>query len=378
MFPVGASRKIVVVGSYADSLVNFRGPLLQAMVRAGHEVIACAPDGSPELVAELKALGVEYCDIPLERTGLNPVRDLRFLLALYRLFRRIKPEVVLGYTIKPVLYGSYAARAAGVPCLYSLITGLGYAFGAEAWRQRLLGSLVRQLYRHSLRFNRKVFFQNPDNLASFAAFGLLRNPQQAVLVNGSGVDVDAFVPAPLPERPAFLLIARLLGDKGIREYVAAARAVSSDYPEVKFRLAGWLDEKPGSIRQSELDSWQEEGIIEYLGRLADVRPALRAASVYVLPSYAEGTPRTVLEALAMGRAVITTDAPGCRETVVHGENGFLVPVKDVAALAAAMRQFIQHPLLAGQMGVKGRAISEEKYAVDKVNRVMLEAMDLTA
>ena len=195
-------------------------------------------------------------------------------------------------------------------------------------------------------------------------------------MNGSGVDVAEYSVAPLPDKPCFLLIARLLGDKGVREYAQAAQLVKAVYPQAVFRLVGWIDDNPDAITQRELDQWVDSGLLDFLGRLHDVRPAISDCSVYVLPSYREGTPRTVLEAMAMGRAVITTDAPGCRETVVDGDNGFLVPVNDVNALADAMIKMIDTPGLAASLGERSRRIAEEKYDVHKVNTAMLEGMGI--
>ena len=198
------------------------------------------------------------------------------------------------------------------------------------------------------------------------------------MVNGSGVDLDEFGPEPPPAAGnCFLIICRFLGNKGVREYAQAAHRVRLRHPNAVFCLAGWIDDNPDAIAESELDAWVQSGDIEYLGRLEDVKPALRECSVYVLPSYREGTPRTVLEAMAIGRPVITTDAPGCRETVTDGENGFLVPVKSVGALVEAMQRFIDNPDLAAEMGKRSREIAEEKYDVHKVNKVMLRDMGIT-
>ena len=221
-----------------------------------------------------------------------------------------------------------------------------------------------------------MFFQNPDDEALFREFQLLPETVPSTVVNGSGVDVAEYSVAPLPDKPCFLLIARLLGDKGVREYAQAAQLVKAVYPEAVFRLVGWIDDNPDAITQRELDQWVGSGLLEFLGRLDDVRPAISDCSVYVLPSYREGTPRTVLEAMAMGRAVITTDAPGCRETVVDGDNGFLVPVKDVNALADAMIKMVATSGLAASMGERSRRIAEEKYDVHKVNAAMLEGMGI--
>ncbi|MEE2602365.1 MAG: glycosyltransferase family 4 protein [Pseudomonadota bacterium] len=370
----------LLVASFPDSLIKFRGPLIEALLSAGCEVHVAVPDLDPysDIATQLNARGVQVHDIPLQRTGMNPLKDLSALSALRKLMRQIRADYVLGYTIKPVIYGSLAAWMAGVTNRFALITGLGYAFTGEATGLRkLLRMLIQQLYRFSLSRNRLVFFQNPDDEALFREFSLLKPAIPSRVVNGSGVDVAEYTVAALPEKPSFLLIARLLGDKGVREYAQAAAQVKQRYPGVTFRLVGWIDDNPDAISQAELDAWIAGGTIEFLGKLSDVRPAISDSSVYVLPSYREGTPRTVLEAMAMGRAVITTDAPGCRETVVHGDNGYLVPVQDVSALAAAMIKLVESPARVTAMGARSRQMAEDKYDVHKVNAVMLGEMGLT-
>jgi len=367
--------KVVVVAGLAESLVNFRGHLLAKMVKEGHEVIACADGENVEVASHLKKIGVIYQSIRIERAGLNPIKDLCTILRLYSFFKKTKPEVVLSYTIKPVIYGSLAAYMAGVSNIYSIVTGLGYVFTGETLKHRVIRSLVANMYRSALMVNKAVFFQNPDDLALFADSGLV-SPHKQVLINGSGVDLDYFGKADITNQPVFLLIARLLKDKGIIEYVDAARILKKSYPNAIFRLLGPLDSNPSAIHKLQIEKWQKEGMIEYLGETKDVRSYIAESSVYVLPSYREGTPRTVLEAMAMGRPIITTDAPGCRETVVDGENGFLVLVKNIDALAEAMERFILQPELIDKMGKRSREIAEEKYDVHKVNAVMLNAMGL--
>ena len=373
-----ANTNIAVLGSFAESLISFRGPLLQDLIQLGHRVVACAPAAPAPIVASLAAMGVAYRDVPIKRTGLRPDQDLYALCALTALFRKLRPDVVLSYTIKPVTYGLLAARLAGVPRRFAMITGLGYTFIGAGLQAKLASAAARQLYRLSLHGAERIFFQNPDDLALFQRLRLLRRSEQAVMINGSGVDIDAFGPTALPEGDvSFLLIARLLKDKGIREYVEAARQVRARYPRTRFHLVGRLDEgNPAAISAQELGAWETEGVVKYLGRLDDVRPALAATSVYVLPSYREGTPRTVLEAMAMGRPIVTTDAPGCRETVRQGVNGYLVPVRDADALARAMAQFVEEPDLIPAMGRESRRLAEEKYDVHKVDRVILQAMRL--
>jgi glycosyltransferase involved in cell wall biosynthesis len=334
--------RFLLMAGFAESIVTFSRPMIEALLAGGLAVHVSAP--------YLTAGG----DTP----------------------KTLEAKGLVGYTIKPVIYGSLAAWLSGVPQRFALVTGLGYAFQGEGQRGRLK-ALVQRLYALALAQAHQVFFQNPDDEALFRQRGILAAGTPSCVVNGSGVDVASYTVAPLPPGPPrFLLIARLLGDKGVREYAQAARRIRAAHPGVQCALVGWIDSNPNAIAQHELDAWVAEGSIEFLGRLADVRPAIADCSVYVLPSYREGTPRTVLEAMAMGRAIITTDAPGCRETVVDGDNGCLVPVKSVDALEQAMLKFINAPALAARMGQRARQVAEEKYDVHKVNAVMLREMGI--
>lgn len=370
--------KVVVLGGYAPALIRFRGDLIADMVRAGHDVVACAPGAHPEVAEGLRARGAGYVPVRMDRAGTNPIADLSTLLGLRRLFKRLRPDLVFAYTSKAVIYGSGAARLAGVPRIFPMITGLGYAFidGREL-KRRVLRRTKAALYRASLACCRSVFFQNQDDLDEFRRLGIVNGKQALIRVDGSGVDTDYYAfSRPQPEPPTFLLIARLLRDKGIVEYAEAARRLCAHYPQARFQLLGPMDDNPAAVAATELDRWRAEGAIDYLGAADDVRPHLRASSVYVLPSYREGMPRTVLEAMSIGRAIITTDTPGCRETVVPGTNGYLVPVRDADALAVAMRRFIAQPDLAIAMGARSRAIALQRFDVRRVNAVMLKAMDL--
>lgn len=368
--------RVLIVAHYARTLVNFRGELIQEMINRGHEVIALGPEDDYQ--EKVRELGAEYVSYPLQRTGLNPWRDLTTLRHLVGLMKRYRPDLVFSYAVKPVIYGSLAARRAGVKRVYSLFTGLGFAFTAATGnrKQRLVQALVQFLFRIALRNNRGLFFQNPDDRDLLQRLGLV-SPGQAVLVNGSGVNLAKYAAGPPPDqRVIFLLIARLLQDKGIREFVEAARRVKSKYPDAGFNVVGPFDSNPSAINEQEMDRWVKEGVITYQGEVEDVRPFIEQSSVYVLPSYREGTPRTILEAMAMGRPIITTDAPGCRETVQPGVNGFLVPVKDSQALAKAMQRFVEDPDLIRAMGKRSRHMAEDKYDVFKVNEVMLRTMGL--
>lgn len=369
--------RFLIMGGFSESLLNFRGALLRELVACGHEVYACAPEASIEIEEKLSDMGVTYFPVLLDRTGLNPVRDIRSFKSMVNLFRTIKPDYFLSYTIKPVIYGSIAARIAGVPEIFSMITGLGYSFSGSSLKSKLVGCVAGFLYRLALKYNKHVFFQNPDDLALFQEKGILRDKNKAVLINGSGIDIDEYNQVSYPSSISFLLIARLIRDKGIYEYAEAAQKIREKYPYVKFRLAGWIDQNPYSIEESDLQAWQETGDIEFLGKLSDVRSSLSDCSVFVLPSfYREGTPRTILEALAMGRSIITTNTPGCRETVKQGDNGYLIPARDSDSLVEAMEKFIKQPDLVRSMGTVSREIAEDKYDVRKVNATILKAMGL--
>ncbi|MCM8539577.1 MAG: glycosyltransferase family 4 protein, partial [Lentisphaeraceae bacterium] len=259
--------------------------------------------------------------------------------------------------------------------IYSMITGLGYIFTGETLRHKVLRFIISFVYCRALKINKRVFFQNPDDLNKLLELNLVQK-SQAVIINGSGIDISNFKETQLPGEVRFLLIARLLRDKGVYEYIDAIKIVKEKYPDIQFDLVGWLDENPACIKSKDLERWQKTNLVNFLGKLDDVRPALEKCSVYVLPSYREGTPRTVLEAMAMGRPIITTDAPGCRETVKDQENGFLVPVKNSKVLAEKMIYFIEHPQEQIEMGKKSRCMAVQKYDVHKVNRSILEAMEL--
>lgn len=377
--------RVVVLGGWAPSLLKFRGPLLAAMVQRGHHVTAMAADPDPETTAGLRAIGVDFQAIGVERAGLDPRRDVRLIWEVRQRLRALRADLVLSYTIKPVVYGSLAALAAGVPRRAALITGLGYAFAPPTNLQhRAVAAIARTMYRVGLASCQTVFFQNPDDRAEFSRLGLLPAAARVEIVRGSGVDVDHYAVAPLnlsgyrAASPAmnFLFVGRLLLDKGIREYAEMAAAVRRVRPGCRFAVAGWLDPNPSSVTQAQLDTWIADDTIEYVGPLTDIRPALQAAHVLVLPSYREGTPRSVLEAMSMGRAIITTDAPGCRETIVDGEQGFLVPVRDSAALTQAGLALVDDVALVQRMGAAARQRIEQLYDARAVAAHMLDTLEL--
>jgi glycosyltransferase involved in cell wall biosynthesis len=374
---VGGAMKILIVAGRAESLINFRGVLIHTLLNKHHEVHVAAGDmlNNGEIQQKLLKMGCKTHHYFVKRASKNPISDLVTFFSLLKLMLYIKPDCVFSYTIKPVIYSMLAAKIAGIKKRYCLITGLGYAFQGSNQRGTLQ-RIAQNLYKYAIRCTHTVFFQNPDDQQLFLTKGLL-GITPSVVVNGSGVDLSYYTPASLPKTNlVFLMLARLLGDKGVREYVAAAKILKKEYPHIVFQLAGEIDENPSAITQKELDSWIQEKIIDYLGNLSDVRPALAACHVFVLPSYREGTPRSVLEAMATGRAIITTNAPGCKETVENGINGFLVSVKNVVELQASIIKLIKNQSLIETMGIASLQLVKEKYEVHKINAQLTNQMGL--
>ena len=370
-----ALRTILVNASFAASLVEFRGALLRTLVEAGHRVHASAPGLTSKIAEQLLDLGVVAHNVPLARTGTNLRADLHYRASLLHLIRKTNADLVLNYTIKPCIWGAFAARSAGVESV-SLITGLGYAFIANSGlRHRLISMVAKRLWRSATSANKTVIFQNPDDRDDFIAAGALKDTSKSRLGDGSGVDMRQYRRAALPQAPRFLMVSRLIGNKGVREFGEAATKLLAEGNSASFTLAGYFDEGPDGIDPLDLDRWRSAGL-NYIGALDNVRPALADCSIFVLPSYREGTPRSVLEAMATGRPIITSDAPGCRETVVHNVSGMLVPPRDTLALADAMRRLARDSSLRTEMADAAWRRCASKYAVEKVNHSMFRHLGL--
>lgn len=356
--------RFILVSPKNRTAYNFRGDLIKRIISCGYEVIVTGPNRVG--VEKIEALGARFVEIPMNKNGVNPKGDLKYQKALYELFKKEKPDVVLGYTSKPVIYGSIAAKKAGVPHKVAMITGLGYAFTAQTKKAKAIRAVMSVLYKKALNCADTVIFQNPDDREQFVSSGLVKS-EKCRVVNGSGVNTNRFSVADYPDKITFFMLSRVMYSKGIREYLRACELVKEKHPEVRFMLLGACENIQDSLSKEDLAPYVEKGIIEHFGETDRVEDYYKQCSVYVLPSYREGTPRTVLEAMSMGRAIITTDAPGCRETVIDGKTGFLVPVKNAEVLAEKMTEFIENPELIKTLGAASAEYAREKFSVDKVN-----------
>lgn len=371
-------RRILLTCSDANSLRNFRGCLIASLRHDGHEVVAIAPDFPTDIAQWCDELGVAMERTNLDNQSLSPLKDLAALAQIYRIVRRSRPDVVMGYTHKPALYTAFAAKLAAVPHVTMMVTGIGSGFEpGKGLLRSLVPAITRALFRIGCAVSDTVIFHNKDNRDFFIAEKLLKDSGKAVVVGGSGVDLSYFQPQPpaasaAPDNITFLLIARIVRYKGILEYARAAEALRGRYPEAKFLLAGYHDSNPLAYSNDEWRFIQDQ--VDYLGPIKDVRPLYRRAHVYVLPSYGEGMPRTVLEAMASARPIVTTDTYGCRDTVEDGVNGYLVPTRDWRSLATAMEQFLAGRSSLSGMGRASLERVRSLFDVETVNRQMFAAL----
>lgn len=366
---------ILMTVNAAWNIWNFRRPLVEALSGDGHRITVLAPPD--DAVPDLERLGCRVRPLEMSVKGLNPLEDLKLQRRFGRIFREERPDAVLSYTIKNNIFGARAAKSCDVPFLPN-VTGLGTAFLSG----KLLQTVTEQLYRRSFAALPVVFFQNEDDRDLFLDRRLVR-ADQARLLPGSGIDLQRFAPAPMPapeDPPVFLMIARLLRDKGVLEFVEAARRVKALYPRTRFQLLGAVgSENRSAIDRPTVEAWVAEGVVEYLGTTADVRPAIASASCVVLPSYREGAPRTLIEAAAMARPLIATDVPGCRAVVDRDVSGFLCDVRNAESLAAAMERFLDlSPEAQQAMGAAGRAKMEREYDQALVVDAYRAALDIIA
>lgn len=371
--------KILLIGNQASTILLFRKKLIEKLVAKKVIVHTLTMDHDVEKFNQIAQLGAIPDQYYFSRSGMNPLSDLKNTVALSKKIKNIKPDVVFCFFPKPVIFGTLAARLAGIKRIYNLLEGLGFCYTAhlskDSFKKKILKTIQTYLYKLTLPRAKKVLFLNPDDYKDLIVYNHITLIDSEV-IGGIGVDLHDY---PYSEPPTkkihFGMVSRLLVEKGVREFVEAAKIVKSKYPDVQFSIAGAIDDNPGGITREQLNVWKKEGYVDFLGQISDVKNYLCELSVFVLPSYREGIPRSTQEAMSIGRAIITTDVPGCRETINHGINGFMIPPWNAEVLADAMISFINNPEQIVTMGIESRRIAEEKFdenvATDKLINILL-------
>ena len=368
-------KKFILISPKNRPAYNFRGDLIKDIIAKGYEVIVTGPN--QEGVDRITALGARFVEVPMNKNGVNPLADLSYMNRLRRLMKEEGVDASLGYTIKPVIYGSIAAWLTGVKKRSAMITGAGYLFSSNTFKAKLIRFISFWLYRIGLACAHSVIFQNADDLNDFVKHHLVKASKCSV-VNGSGVNMKRFPLAPYPEKPSFFFLGRLIHSKGGLDFAQAASIVKEDYPNTRFFMLGKIDPTlDDAILKDEIEPYIKEGTIELFPESDDIVPYYAQASVFVLPTaYREGTPRVILEAMSSGRAIITTNSPGCKETVVDGENGYFVPAHEPEILAEKIKLFIKFPEIIRSMGEKSYQLCQTKYEVSIINKKMIDLMGI--
>lgn len=369
------SHRLLYFVNIPRFFVTHRLPLALAARDAGYDVHIATSNDTDEYAVQIHATGIPYHPLPLRQHGIAPHHELETLRAVIRLYRQLKPDLVHQVTVKAILYGGMAARVTRVPAVVNAVSGAGAIFVGRGVKTAAIRAGVEAAYRLVLRHpNSRTIFQNPDDCDLFVRRGLL-DAEQAIIIKGSGVDMQAFSPQPEPEGvPVVLYAGRLMWQKGIGEFVDAAQRLKARGVAARFVVAGLIEPtNPAVVPLEKLEAWHDQGVIEWWGSRRDMPDVFAQSHIVCLPStYGEGVPKVLIEAAACGRAIVTTDTPGCREIVQHGENGLLVPVKDVEALSAALAELIADPLRRQQMGLHGRQLAEREFSLEHVNRATLE------
>ncbi len=369
---MASNLKIIVAGLSTWYLYHYRLRLLRSLVSKGFQVLTLASADSYQ--KRIESHGVKHIKVDIVRTGINPLQEINLLHQFLKVYKKHKPDIVQHFTIKVIIYGSIAAKIVGVKHIYNAITGLGYSYSSNSIKRIILRTIINSLCRCSLKFSSHVYFQNEDDRNYFVRRRIVTRTNTCI-IPGSGVDTSYYKPIAKREtdKITFILVSRMIKDKGIIEYVEAAHKLRKRYNNVEFLLLGPLDSKhPTSITQKQLRYWTKMGDVKYLGETNDVRYYLKSADVIVLPSYREGIPVSLIEGAAMGMPIITTDSTGCREVVEDGINGYLVPIKDSAKLASAMEKYIADPMLISSMGQASRDIAVRKFDSKHVVKKILK------
>ena len=368
------NKNIMLIASLAYSLIHFRGDFIKALIESGFNVFTAAPEIPEDVSEELTALGAVPVSFTLDSTGLNPIKDIKSIFAIKKLVKKHQIDLVFPYTIKPVIYGSLAATRTNVPTI-SLITGLGFTFSGASRKANLLQQITKRLYRLAIRQNELVIFQNEDDLHLFLKKNILSKNQATSVIKGSGVNLDRYpfrTKKVTRSNVKFIIVARLIIEKGIDLFTQAAVALKNEFPEAEFHVIGAESNTPSGIKTSHLQKLHKEGIIVFHGSSDNVPEILEQMDVFVLPTYyREGVPRSILEALSVGMPIITTDTPGCKETVVNRVNGFLIPPKSLDPLIQSCRYVLENPTEIEKMGKKSRELAEKTFDVKLINNALI-------
>lgn len=365
-------KKVLMCSVLAEGLYKSRRELILDFSSMGFEVILIAPEKEIQLTSELVEQDVKYRSFNLNRTGLNPIKDYQTIKQLNKIFIEEEPDLIYSFGgAKASIYATIAAERARVPHNFTMVNGLGSIIRGNGFKNKILSKVMFLLFKFALSKSHGVLFQNKDDLKIFVDKKLVSRPKTCI-VNGSGVNMDLFPLKKVEHYNRFLFVGRLLKDKGIREFVEAAKQIKQDYPKVEFWIVGGIDNNPSSITTDDINEWTKKDIVKYFGKQEKIVEFYNQSTVFVLPSYHEGTPRTTLEAMAVGRPILTTDAPGCRETVVDGINGYIVPVGNTLSLIEKMRIFIENHEIVDKMGKESYYLVKEKYDVNKVNSNIIE------
>ena len=373
-------QTLALLGKNAQHVLAFRGSLIRAAQANGHRVIALTSPASARARHRLREAGVEHFDTPLRGGTISPLRDLQFQTTVSDILQAQRVDALLAYNPKCIAFGPIAARRAGVKNVAALVTGLGFAFTGHSLARRCIRFFSTHLYKRSLAACDAVFFQNAIDREELAALGVLVNvPNARVhMIAGSGVDLQFFPAQPVPTQTHFLMISRPLKDKGVAEFAQACKIVRTSNPAIRCTLICAWDDNPSSFTRADITRWAQDGCFNVVDEVEDVRPYLGACTTFVLPSYREGTSKVVLEAMATGRAIISTDAIGCRDPIQPNVNGLLVATHSATELAAAMLELAHDPARNSAMGAASRHIAQEKYNAKPIDAAILHALNLDA
>lgn len=375
--PQMKNKKILIIASHRVSLIRFRGDFIKSLIKSGFEVFAAAPEFDENISQQLRNIGATPVEFKLQRTGLNPLKDIKSIKEIENIINSNNIDLVFPYTVKPVIYGSIAANRCKVPVI-SLITGLGYTFTGLSAKARLLQMFNETLYKFSIRKNKVIVFQNKDDHQLLLDRKVISKNQKVDFVSGSGVNLKqfSFKEKNPTDKVSFLFIARLIKEKGVALYMEAAKILKAKYPKAEFHLIGAPEISPTAISLDELNEEHKAGNIIFHGKQFNVEQYFHKTDIFVLPSYyREGLPRTTLEACACGSPIITTDSVGCRESVKEGVNGFLIEPQNLDALVKPMEYFITHPEKVKEMGINSRKYAEERFDVDIINSDLIKIIN---